>query len=95
MLLGENAGEEEGVEGFGGAGDAEVVEFAEGAEGVVEHAGLAIEDDGVGEEAVVAEVGAGLEVVEEGGDGGEGLGAGELGDGDGEGHAVEVGLGGE
>lgn len=90
MPLGKDAGEEEGVEGSGRAGDAEVVELAEGADGVVEHAGLAVEDDGVGEEALVAEVGAGLEVVEEGGDGVEGLGAGELGDGDGEGDAVEV-----
>lgn len=63
---------------------------------MVEHGGLAVEDDGVGKEALVAEVGSGFgEVVEELADSVEVVGGGEFGDGDGEGDAVEVGVWGE
>lgn len=90
-----DAGKEEGVEGTGRAADAEVVELAEGAEGVVDHTRLAEKDDGMREEAVGAEVGAGLEVFKKGADSVEGLRIGEFGDGGGESDAVEMGVGSE
>lgn len=46
----------------------------------------------MGHEALGSEVGAGLELIEEVADGIEVLGVGQLGDGDGEGDAIEVGL---
>ena len=49
----------------------------------------------MGEEFFVAEVGAGFEIVEEGADAGEVVGGGELGDGKGEGTAVDVRVRGE
>lgn len=55
---------------------------------MVEHVGLAVEDDGVGEELFVAEVGPGFEVVEEEADAIKVIGGGKLGDGEGEGATV-------
>jgi len=55
---------------------------------VVEHVGLTVEDDSVGEELFIAEVGAGFEVVEEAANAIEVVGGGELGDGEGEGATV-------
>lgn len=80
VAAGEDAGEEKGVEGADGRG----VRSAEGADGVLEHASLAKEDNGVGE------VGA-RKGVEEGTDMGEGTGVGEGGDSVGESDTVEVG----
>lgn len=55
---------------------------------MVEHVGLAVEDDGVAEELFVTEVGAGFEVVKEEADASEVVGGGELGYGEGEGATV-------
>lgn len=55
---------------------------------MVEHFGLAVEDDGVREELFVAEVGAGFEIVEEEADAIKVVRGGKLGDGEGEGATV-------
>ena len=87
MLLGEHAGEEEGVKGFHRV----VVRAMEDADRVVDHAGLPEENDCVRSEPLVLEVGAGdQEAVEERSDGREGISGGELGDGEGKGDPVEV-----
>lgn len=57
---------------------------------MTEHVGLAVKDNGVGEEFfVAAEIGAGFEVVDQGADAGKVVRGGELGDDEGEVAAVE------
>lgn len=62
---------------------------------MVEQASLAVKDNGVGKEAFISEVGSGLELLDEETDALEVIKLSELGDGKGEGDAVEVGVGGE
>lgn len=80
VVVGEDAGEQKGVEGLSSV----ALVGLERGDGVVEHVGLAEEEDGeVGGEG---EGGGG----EEGADGGGGVGGGEGGDGGGENGAIEM-----